>query len=237
MAIVTSLLCKHIIQIVFLLAGMLTVTKYPDIVPDNTRLREQIVGRIQSFIQLPFLDCFFKNMHRYWYIAPMDVDEIFMINSTFKTYQHYISHVIDREPALSNSLYLTAEVAGYFQHYKPVNVSIPEYLPMFRYMKRDRFTTWGHRKSFQNPRTCLHAGYHACRPLKQSNLDCEHCGYRPVTLPPNEIVLHHYRDWCKRNTGCLTADEAIIDGGPLKGKFGPRLRARIETALKRVGYL
>ena len=213
------------------------MTEYPDIIPEDTNISEQTVGRIQSFIQLPFVDCYFKNMYRYWYFAPLDVDELFVINPKYKTYQDYISHVIEREPNLVNSINLYSKVAGYFLHYKPANLTVPEYLPLFRYIKRDRLTDVGHKKSFQNARTCIYAGVHACRPLKQSDQACEKCGYRAVMLPSDELVLNHYRHSCKQNTGCLTPEKAIEDVGVLRGRTGDVIKNRVESTLRRIGYL
>lgn len=173
--------------------NMLEFIQYPPIPPTRPPYFTSVDVEMakQTLVRHTVGDCMYRNIHKYWYILYVDLDEIVFPHGGCKNYSNCLTQLLSKHWGWKNQAGL-----GMTNSYHWYNV--PKYAdkqysvdnPVLRYSTR----TLDHRgylnKAFTNPRVCDYLYQHGCWPVPS------------VSIPPETMMIHHYRISCIRGEMC-----------------------------------
>ena len=218
--------------------GEMIMTHYPVIHEHWTHNRKQNDDASESVNKITTGDCFYRNLKRYWYTLIIDMDEL-PVPMKHNTYREYLEYFLAEHPNLTEAHGLIIRTAFFNMNFKPGNPDAPEYLPILRYTNRfrpepieDSHDGVGISKSFHNPRNCVASGHHLCRQ--------GHDRRRKVmreTMPPEDILIHHYRLFCKYKNDCKKFKDQLINDKILPEKYSTEITARVVKVMRDLNFL
>ena len=216
----------------------LIFTHYPVVHESWERSRKHDDDASESVNKLTTGDCFYRNLKRYWYTLILDVDEL-PVPLKHNTYKELLEEHLKHYPNLSDAHCLPMQSAFFYRDYPAGNTTYKEHLPILRYTRHIRpepvegsHDGVGISKSFHNPRNCVASGHHLCR--ASHLLGDKHM--KRQWLPVDDILIHHYRAFCKYKDDCKKFAKTILHDDSLPKRFGGAIQQRVEKVLAELNF-
>ena len=181
-------------------------------------------------------DCLYRNLHKYKYVISQDADEL-LIPRTPQTYQQLIATHIAENPRLASVSGWRSFAALHYTFHPPGNPEQPWYVPFLRMTLRQPMSHW--RLNKKNPGGSKVIGVMS----RIINVDVHNIrafrGYKANEhLPPEKMLVHHYRSGCRRlsDEECQKEINEAFRDDLIVQNFANTTIPRIKNVLSKLDY-
>ena len=194
----------------------------------------------QALVLTVINDCFLRHMHKYEFMLHHDTDEI-LIPRHNQTYRQLLDDFMGEDERYVNYEALLSRSAFFYTYYEASHREQPAYMTFLRHAYRQPIeipgVTWhrgnGVMKAFMNSRTCALMNIHGCKRTVRGDGSR---GYGHTFIPPQSVIIHHYRSECKLKGRCETEVQRRLVDTTIRDTFGRALTVNVRDVLQSAGY-
>lgn len=211
--------------------GILSFNRFPPLPPFSGTWNYEMSS--QALVRHTSGDCLLRNLHRYWYVLYIDMDEI-VVPRNSRTYQDFLTDFLQKNKTFFPSMASIVIRSAYHYYNVPKYGSndIPSTLPVLKYNTRTLHESIvgdnsPYSKSFVNPRVCDVLWQHRC--LHQFD--------NAEMANPKDILVHHYRNSCPPYSSvCKKQNHTKLKDSFLMRNYGDVITQKTKDVLKSIQW-